>query len=76
MGDSSSERREQASQIITKPNGYKVCCGCGSIVTKKVVLCPNCHAYQYDLDSESVIARAKKLGKQERHTTVLPSDME
>ena len=44
---------------------YKVCEGCGSIVLKKALLCPNCHAYRFDEAVTRVILQAEILGSRD-----------
>ena len=70
-----TERAEQAKRIIQKPESYKICVCCESIVTAKVVICPNCHGYNYDESSEAVVAQAHFLGTREQNS-VLASDLE
>jgi len=77
MGDSSA-RAAAAAKILTHPADYKVCEGCGSIVLKKALLCPNCHAYRFDESVTRVIlqagslAREKPLPSLKTTTTSLP----
>ncbi len=70
-----NERAEQAQRIIQNPAGYKVCVCCDSIVTDKVIICPNCHGYNYDDSAEVIIAQAHFLGTREQNS-VLASDLE
>jgi hypothetical protein len=42
-----------------------VCEGCGSIVLKKALLCPNCHAYRFDESTPLVIKQAELLGSRD-----------
>ena len=76
MSDSSSqrERLQQAEKIINQPGDFKVCEGCGSIVTERTVSCPSCHAYQFDHTAERVIKQAKLLASRSANS-VLSSDM-
>lgn len=68
------ERIKQAEKIMEQPDDYKVCEGCGSIVTARTVSCPNCHAYCFDETSESVKKQARLLAKRAAHS-VLSSDL-
>jgi uncharacterized paraquat-inducible protein A len=68
-------RARQAEKIVKNPEKYKVCVCCDSIVTAKVVICPNCHGYRYDRDHESVVSQARYLGAREQNS-VLASDLE
>lgn len=69
------ERAQQAEKIAKNPQKYKVCTCCDSIVTSKVVLCPNCHGYRFDDTASVVVAQARYLGAREQHS-VLSSDLE
>jgi len=73
--ESVENRAQQAAKIIENPARYKVCLGCDSIVATKVTLCPNCHGYRFEGDSETVISQARILGQRERHS-VVASDLE
>jgi len=65
MGANPPERASAAAKILAKPADYKVCEGCGSIVLKKALLCPNCHAYRFDESTPLVIQQAELLGSRE-----------
>ena len=65
MGANPPDRAGAAAKILTKPADYKVCEGCGSIVLKKALLCPNCHAYRFDESTPLVIKQAELLGSRE-----------
>lgn len=56
------KRAKKAAEIASKPQQYKVCEGCESIVLVKAVTCPSCHGYRFDDSHERVIAQAKILG--------------
>lgn len=47
-----------ATLIIKDPSAYKVCEGCGSIVSRQTVLCPNCNAYRFNNQDEYVVEQA------------------
>lgn len=64
MGDTSA-RASAAAKILAHPTDYKVCEGCGSIVLKKALLCPNCHAYRFDESLPRVILQAEILGSRD-----------
>jgi hypothetical protein len=59
------DRASAAAKILAQPSEYKVCEGCGSIVLKKALLCPNCHAYRFDESVTRVILQAEILGSRE-----------
>lgn len=61
----SKNREEIAAKIKQKPSGYKVCEGCGSIVMKKASVCPNCNAYRFDSNAETVLAQADLLASRD-----------
>lgn len=61
----SPDRATAAAKILAQPSEYKVCEGCGSIVLKKALLCPNCHAYRFDESVTRVILQAEILGSRE-----------
>jgi len=65
MGANPPDRAGAAAKILAKPADYKVCEGCGSIVLKKALLCPNCHAYRFDESTPWVIKQAELLGSRE-----------
>ena len=65
MGANPPDRASAAAKILAKPAEYKVCEGCGSIVLKKALLCPNCHAYRFDESTALVIQQAELLGSRE-----------
>ena len=65
MGANPPDRAGAAAKILAKPADYKVCEGCGSIVLKKALLCPNCHAYRFDESTLLVIKQAELLGSRE-----------
>ena len=73
--DTLEGRAKQADRIVRSPEKYKVCCGCESIVAIKTAICPNCHGYRYDFDSELVVAQAQILGQRPRQS-VLASDLQ
>lgn len=67
-------RQKQAAKIIEKPEDYKVCDGCGSIVTSRTSQCPSCHAYRFDDATARVLAQAEILAKRQANS-VLSSDL-
>jgi len=72
--ESLTARAERAEQIKRKPELYKVCEGCESIVVAEAATCPNCHGYRFDLDPARVRAQAEVLGKR-LPTSVPPSEL-
>jgi len=61
-------RLEAARQIIEKPQDFKICEGCGSILVRNVELCTNCHAYRFNHDEADIISRAQLLGAREQQS--------
>jgi hypothetical protein len=72
--DPSDARQKQAAKIIEQPADYKVCEGCGSIVTARTSHCPSCHAYNFDETPSRVLAQAALLAKRQA-SAVLASDL-
>jgi hypothetical protein len=70
----SSDRARQAAKILEHPGDYKVCEGCGSIVTSRSLSCPSCHAYAFDEDSARVTQQAALLARRSA-SSVLSSDL-
>lgn len=68
--EETTERARQAREIAANPADYKVCEGCESIVTRRVVTCPNCHGYRFDASAEAVVAQATSLGSRERRSVI------
>ena len=64
----SIDRAARAAKIIEKPDEYKVCEGCDSIVTARVATCPNCFNYRFDEDARAVIAQATLLATREQRS--------
>lgn len=67
-------RARQAATIAGKPQSYKICEGCDSIVTRRVVICPNCSGYRFNTGRQAVIDQARLLGSREQ-TSVAAEDM-
>ena len=64
------KRLEQALLILLQPEKYKICEGCDSVVTKKTVVCPSCHAYRFNEDEDYVIKHTKEISvNQQRSVT-------
>jgi hypothetical protein len=72
--DSSNDRARQAAKILEHPGDYKVCEGCGSIVTARTLSCPSCHAYAFDENAGHVTRQAALLARRSANS-VLSSDM-
>jgi rubrerythrin len=68
------ERLKQAEKILEQPMDYKVCEGCGSIVTVRTTSCPSCHAYCFDETAERVTQQAIMLAKRQA-SSVLSTDL-
>jgi ribosomal protein L40E len=67
-------RLQQAEKIASQPDQYKVCEGCGCIVSSRATTCPSCHAYLFDDTPERVISQARALALK-TPVSVLSSDM-
>jgi len=65
-----AERAKRARRIVKNPSLYKVCMGCDSIVASKVNICPNCHAYRFEIDADFVVNQAKALSTREQNSVV------
>ena len=65
-----AERAKRARRIVKNPSLYKVCMGCDSIVATKVNICPNCHAYRFEIDADFVVNQAKALSTREQNSVV------
>lgn len=65
-----ADRAKKARRIVRNPSLYKVCLGCDSIVATKVNICPNCHAYRFEIDAEQVVAQARALSTREQNSVV------
>lgn len=72
--EASSDRAQQAAKILAHPGDYKVCEGCGSIVTIRTLSCPSCHAYAFAEGTARVTQQAKILARRSA-SSVLSSDM-
>lgn len=69
------DRAARAKKIIEAPQSYKVCEGCDSIVTSRVVTCPNCHGYRFDESPERVVGQARLLASRPQQS-VTSKDLE
>jgi len=56
-------RAAAAIAIAAAVREYKLCEGCGSIVARVCVVCPQCHAYRLCEDPERVRRAALALGR-------------
>lgn len=65
-----NDRARQAAKILENPQDYKVCEGCGSIVTARTTACPNCHAYQFDPCEQRVTQQARVLARRSANSVV------
>jgi rRNA maturation endonuclease Nob1 len=68
------DRQIQAKKIISQPSDYKVCEGCGSIVTSRTHSCPSCHGYRFDGEITRVVSQARSLGSR-RSRSVVSTDL-
>jgi uncharacterized paraquat-inducible protein A len=73
--DHLQDRAARAKKIVDSPQNYKVCEGCESIVTARVVTCPNCHGYRFDESPERVIEQAGLLASRPQQS-VTSADLE
>lgn len=64
-----------ATLIINDPSSFKVCEGCGSIVSQQTALCPNCNAYRFETQDEYVVEQAILLASREQRS-VTPDDID
>lgn len=69
------DRRARARKIVEAPQNFKVCEGCESIVTARVVTCPNCHGYRFDASAERVVEQANLLASRPQQS-VTSEDLE
>jgi len=60
-----TQRQRAAETILAQPERFKVCECCGSIVTRRVAVCPNCNAYRFDVGKDSVRQQADLLASRE-----------
>jgi len=58
-------RQQIAELIAKKPQDYKVCCGCEAVIRERAPICPQCFAYRFEDDPETVVAHALYLAKTE-----------
>jgi len=65
-----ADRARRAQRIVKNPTGYKICGGCDSIVASRVVICPNCHAYRFEIEAARVVAQAQALSRREQNSVV------
>jgi hypothetical protein len=73
--DHLKDRAARAQKIIEAPEHFKVCEGCESVVTARVVTCPNCHGYRFDESPARVIEQATLLASRPQQS-VTSSDLE
>ena len=56
-----SQREAMAAKIIANPAAYAACCGCGSILSRKMLnsrpsrVCCNCASYRFEEGAKEVI---------------------
>lgn len=65
------DRLNAAIKIILFPSEYKICEGCSSILTKKTIICPSCHAYRFEEKESAVIEQAVILAEKEQESVTL-----
>ena len=74
LSASLGERARQAAEIAGKPQHYKICEGCESIVSRRVPICPNCSGYRFNTAKQAIVNQAKLLGSREQ-TGVTAADL-
>ena len=67
-------RARQAAEIAGRPQHYKICEGCDSIVARRVAVCPNCSGYRFNTGRQAIIDQARLLGGREQ-TGVTADDL-
>lgn len=67
-------RARQAAEIVGRPQHYKICEGCDSIVARRVAICPNCSGYRFNTGRQAIIDQARLLGSREQ-TGVTAQDL-
>ena len=75
MNDHLQDRAARAQKIVEAPQNFKVCEGCESIVTARVVTCPNCLGYRFDESAERVVEQAGLLASRPQQS-VTSADLE
>ncbi len=68
------ERARQAAEIVGRPQHYKICEGCESIVSRRVAICPNCSGYRFNTAKQAIVNQARLLGSREQ-TGVTAADL-
>ena len=68
------ERARQAAEIAGRPQRYKICEGCESIVSRRVPICPNCSGYRFNTARQAIVNQARLLGSREQ-TGVTAADL-
>ena len=74
LSASMGERARQAAEIAGKPQHYKICEGCESIVSRRVPICPNCSGYRFNTARQAIVNQARLLGSREQ-TGVTAADL-
>ncbi len=70
-----NDRAEKAAKITARPDRFKVCEGCESIVGRTANTCPNCHGYRFDESSARVRSQAAILAARPQ-ISVTPDDLD
>ena len=68
------DRFHKAEKIINRPQDYKVCEGCESIVKRRAATCPNGHSYRFDDNPKAVAFYAGVLASRDQ-LSVTEEDM-
>ena len=61
---SRANKAASAIRIRQRPQDYKLCLGCDSVLHRPVIDCPRCHTYRFETDTELIRAAAIKLAAQ------------
>lgn len=64
-------RERQSQRIISNTKRYKVCYGCGSIVSRIVNTCPMCAAYKFDSSVKGITKQAALLASREPKNQII-----
>ncbi len=65
-----SDREQRAMKIVANPTAFKVCEGCGSVVSRSTAMCSNCNAYRFDASVSGVTKQARYLASRQRQSVI------
>lgn len=49
-----TEEDDFIQSVLDKPEDYKICEVCRSIIDKSADICPDCYAYRFNCDAQAV----------------------